>query len=52
MADLALDSAVARPQRLIAGLRRGGPRLWLGAALAGLLMLVALLAPLSASRSG
>src|SRR5258708_958717 len=48
MADLALDSAVARPQRLIAGLRRGGPRLWLGAALAGLLMLVALLAPLIA----
>src|ERR1700730_10279416 len=48
MADLALDSAVAHPQRLIAGLRRGGPRLWLGAALAGLLMLVALLAPLIA----
>ena len=48
MADLALDSAVARPSRFVAGLRRGGPRLWVGAALAGALMLVALLAPLLA----
>jgi ABC-type dipeptide/oligopeptide/nickel transport system permease subunit len=48
MADLALDSAAGPPSRWIAGVRRGGPRLWAGAALVGLLMLVALLAPLIA----
>ena len=48
MADLALDHAAAPPSRWIAGLRRGGPRLWFGAALVAFLVLVALLAPLLA----
>jgi ABC-type dipeptide/oligopeptide/nickel transport system permease subunit len=45
MADLALDRSVAPSSRCIAGLTRGGPRLWLGATLVGILVLVALLAP-------
>ena len=45
MADLALDRRVASSSRWIAGLKRGGPRLWLGASLVGILVLVALLAP-------
>jgi ABC-type dipeptide/oligopeptide/nickel transport system permease subunit len=45
MADLALDCRVASSSRWIAGLKRGGPRLWLGASLVGILALVALLAP-------
>jgi ABC-type dipeptide/oligopeptide/nickel transport system permease subunit len=48
MADLALDRPAERPSRWIAGLNRGGARLWLGAALVGILVLVALLAPLIA----
>jgi ABC-type dipeptide/oligopeptide/nickel transport system permease subunit len=48
MADLALDRPAERPSRWIAGLKRGGTRLWLGAALVGILVLVALLAPLIA----
>src|ERR1700716_3741587 len=48
MADLALDLPVRRPSRLLAGLKGGGPRLWAGAALVGILVLVALLAPLIA----
>src|SRR4030088_3306692 len=48
MVDLALDSALGPPSRWIAGLRRGGPRLWVGAALVGVLVLAALLAPLIA----
>jgi ABC-type dipeptide/oligopeptide/nickel transport system permease subunit len=48
MADLALDRAPMHPSRWTAALRRGGSRLWVGAALVGLLMLVALLAPLIA----
>src|SRR5258708_18941246 len=48
MVDLALDHAATPPSRWIAGLRRGGPRLWVGAALVAVLMLVALLAPLIA----
>jgi peptide/nickel transport system permease protein len=48
MADLALDGPAERPSRWIAGLQRGGARLWLGAALVGVLVLVALLAPLIA----
>jgi ABC-type dipeptide/oligopeptide/nickel transport system permease subunit len=47
MADLALDRPIA-PSRWIAASRRGGLRLWVGAALVGLLVLVALLAPLIA----
>jgi len=48
MADIALDSALTPPSRWTAALRRGGSRLWVGAALVGLLLLVALLAPLIA----
>src|SRR5882757_5294694 len=48
MVDLALDSALGPPSRWIAGLKRGGPRLWVGAALVGVLVLAALLAPLIA----
>jgi len=46
MAELALERPVQRPSRWIAALRRGGPRLWIGATLVGVLGLVALLAPL------
>jgi peptide/nickel transport system permease protein len=45
MVDLALASPVAPQARWIAAAKRGGARLWLGAALVGLLALVALLAP-------
>jgi len=45
MADLALNRSVAPPSRWVAGLKRGGARLWIGAALVGVLVLVALLAP-------
>src|ERR1700730_11872206 len=48
MVELTLDHPVERPSRWIAGLKRGGPRLWAGAALVGVLVLVALLAPLIA----
>ena len=48
MADLALASPVAPQARWIAAVKRGGARLWLGAALVGVLALVALLAPLIA----
>jgi ABC-type dipeptide/oligopeptide/nickel transport system permease subunit len=48
MADLALDREAVRPSRLLAGLKRGGPRLWVGGTLVGVLVLVALLAPLIA----
>jgi ABC-type dipeptide/oligopeptide/nickel transport system permease subunit len=48
MADIALDRPLAQPSRWLAGLKRGGARLWVGAALVGILFLVALLAPLIA----
>jgi dipeptide transport system permease protein len=48
MADLALDIHPTRPSRWIEGVKRGGARLWLGAALVSFLVLVALLAPLLA----
>jgi len=48
MVDLALDSALGPPSRWIAGLKRGRARLWVGAALVGVLVLAALLAPLIA----
>ena len=48
MVDLALDSALGPSSRWIAGLKRGGPRLWVGAALVSVLVLTALLAPLIA----
>jgi ABC-type dipeptide/oligopeptide/nickel transport system permease subunit len=48
MAELALDPPLALISRLSAGLRRGGPRLWIGVALAAILALVALFAPVIA----
>ena len=48
MVDLALTAPVAPQARWIAAVKRGGARLWLGAALVGFLALVALLAPLIA----
>src|SRR5258708_39410642 len=48
MADLALDRPVGNSSRWIAGWKRGGARLWVGGALVGALVLVALLAPLIA----
>jgi peptide/nickel transport system permease protein len=44
MADIAVTSIAAPPSRLLAGLRRGGPRLWLGATLVALLVLAAIFA--------
>ncbi len=51
MAELAPERPVQRPSRWIAALRRGGPRLWIGATLVGVLVLVALLAPLIAPHN-
>jgi ABC-type dipeptide/oligopeptide/nickel transport system permease subunit len=48
MADVTLDRAAGYSSRWIAGLKRGGARLWVGGALVGMLVLVALLAPLIA----
>jgi ABC-type dipeptide/oligopeptide/nickel transport system permease subunit len=48
MADLAISASIARPSRLAAGIRRGGPRLWLGGTVVASLILVALLAPIIA----
>jgi dipeptide transport system permease protein len=45
MADIAATSLVAPPSHLSAGLNRGGARLWVGAALVTILVLVALFAP-------
>jgi peptide/nickel transport system permease protein len=51
MAELALELPVQRPSRWIAALGRGGPKLWIGATLVGVLVLVALLAPLIAPHN-
>jgi ABC-type dipeptide/oligopeptide/nickel transport system permease subunit len=48
MVELALEPPVARRSRLLAALKRGGPRLWAGTALVALLVLAALLAPVIA----
>jgi ABC-type dipeptide/oligopeptide/nickel transport system permease subunit len=48
MAEIAITSPAAPPSRMIAGLKRGGARLWIGAALVSLLVLTALLAPVLA----
>jgi ABC-type dipeptide/oligopeptide/nickel transport system permease subunit len=45
MADIAATSPVTPPSHLSAGLKRGGARLWVGAALVTILVLVALFAP-------
>jgi ABC-type dipeptide/oligopeptide/nickel transport system permease subunit len=48
MADMTVTALASPPSRLAAGLRRGGARLWVGAALAALLVLAALFAPVLA----
>jgi ABC-type dipeptide/oligopeptide/nickel transport system permease subunit len=48
MADIAVTPFATPPSRTIAGLKRGGARLWIGAALVALLVLTALLAPMLA----
>jgi peptide/nickel transport system permease protein len=48
MVDLALSMPGEPPPRFLAALRRGGPRLWVGGALAGTLVLAAIFAPLIA----
>jgi peptide/nickel transport system permease protein len=48
MADLAIGMKSERASRRMAALRRGGPRLWVGGALVGALVLVAIFAPLIA----
>jgi ABC-type dipeptide/oligopeptide/nickel transport system permease subunit len=48
MADLAIGIKSERASRRMAALRRGGPRLWVGGALVGALVLVAIFAPLIA----
>jgi len=48
MVDVEITSAATPLSRLIAALKRGGPRLWIGAALTVILVLAALLAPMLA----
>ena len=48
MADIAVTSLATPPSRLSAGLKRGGARLWVGAALAAILLLAAVFAPVLA----
>jgi ABC-type dipeptide/oligopeptide/nickel transport system permease subunit len=48
MADIAVTSLATPPSRWLAGLKRGGPRLWIGATLVAILVLAALLAPVLA----
>jgi peptide/nickel transport system permease protein len=45
MADVTFTAVATPPSRLAAGLKRGGARLWVGAALVALLVLLALFAP-------
>ena len=48
MVDVAVSGPAQRPSRWLAGFARGGQRLWLGSALVGFFVLIALLAPLLA----
>jgi ABC-type dipeptide/oligopeptide/nickel transport system permease subunit len=48
MADIAVAPVATPPSRWIAGSKRGGARLWIGATLVAILVLVALLAPVLA----
>ena len=48
MADLAVSGSIEGSSRWLTGVARGGPRLWFGGALVGILFLIALLAPLLA----
>jgi ABC-type dipeptide/oligopeptide/nickel transport system permease subunit len=48
MVDLTVAGSVERPSPWLSALARGGQRLWLGSALVGIFVLIALLAPLLA----
>jgi ABC-type dipeptide/oligopeptide/nickel transport system permease subunit len=48
MVDVALSGSMERPARWAMGIKRGGPRLWLGGAIVVSLILVALFAPIIA----
>jgi ABC-type dipeptide/oligopeptide/nickel transport system permease subunit len=48
MVDLAINGPVQGPSRLVAGFKRGGPRLWIGGAVVLSLLLVAAFAPVLA----
>jgi ABC-type dipeptide/oligopeptide/nickel transport system permease subunit len=48
MADLTVSGPIESPSRWMTSVARGGTRLWCGGALVGILLLVALLAPLLA----
>src|SRR5260370_1201497 len=48
MVDVAVSGPVERPSRWLAGVARGGQRLWLGSALVGLFFLVVLVAVIGA----
>src|SRR5579872_4114226 len=51
MADIAVPAMATPPSRLLAGIKRGGARLWVGAALTALLVLVALFAAVLAPHN-
>jgi ABC-type dipeptide/oligopeptide/nickel transport system permease subunit len=48
MVDFAVSVPIERPSRWLAGFARGGQRLWIGIALVGFFVVIALLAPLLA----
>jgi peptide/nickel transport system permease protein len=48
MVDFAVSGPIERPSRWLAGFARGGQRLWIGIALVGFFVVIALLAPLLA----
>src|ERR1700731_4145914 len=45
MVDVAISGPIARPSRWMAGIKRGGPRLWVGGTVVVSLILVAVFAP-------
>src|SRR5579862_6878078 len=51
MADIAVSSLAMPPSRLVAGLKRGGARLWVGTALVAILVLVAVFAAVLAPHN-
>jgi peptide/nickel transport system permease protein len=48
MVDFAISAPVEQPSRWAMGIKRGGPRLWLGGAIVASLIIVALFAPIIA----
>ena len=51
MADIAVSSVAMPPSRFVAGLKRGGARLWVGAALVAILVLAAVFAAVLAPHN-